>query len=253
MSWIATADKALTAEQARTLTDGIRARVADLLPFIKQAYEGRADQALGYATWHEYCMAELSGIRIPLTDRPAAVAELRQNGMSTRAIGSALGIGQTQVVRDLSRLNTNGSVDQPERVVSLDGRGRPAVMPERPTSEPVPAPVEMPARQDVADAIVAGIEQNLNGHNSSKPDVERPKPPAWDPEERKAHEEEVLLRQDIEAARRGAETLVTDVRALIFTVLHGSRRGAQGLVTAEMIADLRKAVDLLEGEIEHAQ
>lgn len=237
MSWIATADKALTAEQARALTDGIRARVADLLPLIKQAYEGRADQALGYATWHDYCMAELSGIRIPLTDRPAAVAELRQNGMSTRAIGSALGVSAATVTRDLAGVSS----ETPDRVTGIDGQSYASAQPAKPVAP------EMPARQDVADQIVAGIEQNLNGHNGSTP--ERPKPPAWDPEERRQHEEDVQRRRDIDAAQRHAASIVTDLRSSVVTIVTGCRLGETGLVTADMIRDLLEAIELLKGEL----
>lgn len=136
----------LTADEARALTDDIRRRVTDLLPLITQAYEQRADRALGYATWADYCASELSGLRVPLADRPAMVAELRQTGMSTRAIGSALGVSEGTVRNDLSTAQ-NYAVGQPERITSLDGRERPA---------------KMPARQDVADAILADIDQAAN-------------------------------------------------------------------------------------------
>lgn len=138
----------LTAEEARALTDDIRSRVTDLLPLITRAYEQRADRALGYPTWADYCAAELSGLRVPLGDRPAMVAELRQSGMSTRAIGSALGISHMTAQRDLESTGTSVTDD---KVTSLDGRERPAV-------RPMPAP-QMPARQDVADQILADIDQ----------------------------------------------------------------------------------------------
>lgn len=124
----------LTAEDARALTDEIRVRLAGLLPLIKEAFLRRADRALGYATWHDYCAAELDGVRIPVGDRPAAVAELRSAGMSTRAIGSALGTSEATVRRDLSTAS-NDAVDPPSRVVSLDGRERPAAHPHRQTNE----------------------------------------------------------------------------------------------------------------------
>lgn len=90
--WVSSITATLTADEARSLTDQIAKKIAGLVPLVKRAYEGRADKALGYASWHAYCEAELGGIRIPLADRPAAVAELRGAGMSTRAIGSAIGV-----------------------------------------------------------------------------------------------------------------------------------------------------------------
>ncbi len=168
----------LTEVEARTLTDDIKGRVSDLLPRIREAYYRRADKALGYGSWHEYCQRELDGLQLPVSDRPSAVAELRQEGMSTRAIGSALGVSQDTVRRDLAQLND--SVQLPERIVSLDGKERPATRPTTVEPEPdaiddvplwdepepeavhtvdTPAePTPMPARQDVADFITSHID-----------------------------------------------------------------------------------------------
>lgn len=115
----------LTAEEARNLTDRIKTHVEELLPLIKVAYERRADLALGYKSWNEYCDSEFHGIRLPIEKRREAVAELRQTGMSTRAIGAALGVSDTTVVRDLSTASFE-AVAESNRVISLDGRERPA-------------------------------------------------------------------------------------------------------------------------------
>lgn len=147
----------LTRDEARTLTDDIRSRVVDLLPRIKEAYEGRADRALGYPSWHEYCTAELEGLRVPLADRPAMVAELRQTGMSTRAIGAALGVDPKTVRNDLG---STGEKSPVETVKSLDGRERPAIQPLRPTSVGQ-SPTQMPARQEVADAILSVVDESI--------------------------------------------------------------------------------------------
>ena len=121
----------LTADEARSLTGEIRGHLYRLVPLVKRAYYGRADQALGYASWQEYCAAEIGGVRIPLADRPAKVAELRSAGMSTRAIGAALGVSKGTVDNDLAQLANSGQLpDVPERVVSLDGRDRPASRPD---------------------------------------------------------------------------------------------------------------------------
>ncbi len=162
MDEIATTD--LSREQARALTDRIKAGVAELLPIIREAFERRADAALGYESWQAYCDTELRGLRLPVGDRREAVAGLREAGMSTRAIGAALGIGQTQVMRDLGRLNTNGSVDQPETVTSLDGRERPASRPE-PPADPLPAQIaeQIQQRIDEKSAQHAGTCEACGG------------------------------------------------------------------------------------------
>ena len=110
----------LTEAEARELTAEIRARVTDLLPLIKTAFQRRADLALGYPSWSAYCDAELRGLRMPLEERQAATAALHAEGMSTRAIAGALGTSDATVRRDLR--DTGATDDAPERVVGLDGK-----------------------------------------------------------------------------------------------------------------------------------
>jgi len=59
----------------------------------------------------------------------------------------------------------------------------------------------------------------------------------------------IQQRKDIESAQRAAQNIVTDFRTLVVTIVTGSRLGEPGLVTDEMLADLRKAFDLLDGEL----
>lgn len=126
----------LSADEARALTEKIKASAAELLPLIREAFERRADVALGYASWQAYCDAELMGLRLPVGERRTAVAELRSAGMSTRAIGAALGVSDTTVVRDLASTASGEAVDDqpvtagPQPVTGLDGRQRPASRPE---------------------------------------------------------------------------------------------------------------------------
>lgn len=109
----------LSYDEARDLTERIKAGVVELLPLIKEAFERRADKALGYESWGAYCDAELRGLRVPVEDRREPVAELRNAGMSTRAIGSALGIDARTVRRDLE---SGGADASPQDVVrGLDG------------------------------------------------------------------------------------------------------------------------------------
>ena len=110
----------LTEAEARELTAEIRARVTDLLPLIKTAFQRRADLALGYPSWAAYCDAELRGLRMPLEERQAATAALHAEGMSTRAIAGALGTSDATVRRDLR--DAGATDDAPERVVGLDGK-----------------------------------------------------------------------------------------------------------------------------------
>jgi transposase len=120
----------LDEDSARVLTDQIRDDVKSLLPKIKLAYAGRADRALGYSSWEEYCKSELSSLRLPLPERRELVAQLRESNMSTREIASALNVGLGTVSRDLQESTTvpSGTVAsevREEKVRELRADGAP--------------------------------------------------------------------------------------------------------------------------------
>ena len=71
--------------------------------------------------------------QLSTADRLRAAARLRQRGHSYRAIGEALGTSHTQIQRDVSSTGTDVPVEQPERVVGIDGKSRPAKVAERRT------------------------------------------------------------------------------------------------------------------------
>jgi len=91
------------AERARILTDQIKVTVEGAWQLIKQAYESRAWEALGYPTWDDYCTREFgtSRLRLPREERAEVVQSLRESGLSTRAIASATGIDRGTVRKDL--------------------------------------------------------------------------------------------------------------------------------------------------------
>jgi hypothetical protein len=151
---------------------------------------------------------------------------------------------ETWTVHEREVIRWAESTDRAGAWVAVLADDAPAAKPEPPAPTP-PPPVErpMPARQDVADRIVAGIDQH-----AAAPVVE--KPPAWDPAEREAHMADVQKRRAIEDAHQQAKTLVPDIRSRIHTVLAGYRLGEKHLVTRDQIADLRAALDLLEKEID---
>lgn len=146
--------KPLTEADARELTAQIRTSVQELLPKIRTAYRRRADLALGYAGWDEYCDAELTGLRLPLGDRAEAVTTLRGDGMSQRAIGSALGISAATVNRTLA---TVSSETVPERITGTDGREQPATRPTPTTPGPSDAAVTPPVDPGATPAPAAPV------------------------------------------------------------------------------------------------
>lgn len=117
----------MPADEAHERLDRVRGHVSAAREDLTALYVGRAWLALGFASWDELCDAHLGArIALPRSERREAVTEMRQAGMSTRAIGSALGVDQKTISNDL-RSEELSSVEQPARVISLDGRERPAV------------------------------------------------------------------------------------------------------------------------------
>lgn len=132
------AERDLNEVEARGLVDGMKADVADLGERLGIAYTGRAWVALGYGSWDAMCDAEFPGarLRLPREQRAEQVQSLAAMGLSTRAIGSALGVHHDTVASDLKKATVgNPTVARPSTVQSLDGRTRPASQPPRP--EPV--------------------------------------------------------------------------------------------------------------------
>lgn len=121
----------MSAASARRLTDEIRDTLTVAYDKLVEAWHGRADLALGYESWDAYCAAEFSEARMlrPTPEqRREIVAVMRGEGMSTRAIGSALGVGNKTIHRDLDEAVV--SDDTP--VTGTDGKTY------TPRSEPEP-------------------------------------------------------------------------------------------------------------------
>lgn len=91
----------LDATPARERADRIRTGLTALAPDILAAWTAKDWLALGYASWTEYVVGEFGGpLRLGRTERKQVVADMREIGMSTRAIGTALGVNHSTIVRD---------------------------------------------------------------------------------------------------------------------------------------------------------
>ncbi|MFG2054791.1 hypothetical protein ACGFI9_12240 [Micromonospora sp. NPDC048930] len=128
-----------TPAAARDRAQRIRKGLRDYLETVAEfalAWERHDWQVLGYDSWQAYLDGEFGAdrLRVPEVHRTAAVTVLRQVGMSTRAIGTALGISKDTVAREVATVAAETD-DLPTTVRSLDGRDRPAT---RPTPEPSP-------------------------------------------------------------------------------------------------------------------
>lgn len=119
----------LSAEQARVLTDRIRTTLQVGHALIIEAFQGSAWSVLGYGTWDAYCAGEFAGARMVRLDREQRreiVAEMRQAGMSSRAIASSLGVDQKTVINDLPAGEESSS---PALITGTDGKTYPAPAP----------------------------------------------------------------------------------------------------------------------------
>lgn len=148
---------------------------------IREAQEGRAHEALGFPSWTAYVSAVCSDtplMRLSRDERRVIVADLAEQGMSTRAIAPVVGTTKDSVHRDLKVSRsatpapvptfdptpawdpTTGEVVEPRTVTGLDGKTytRPAPqedaddMPQKitrkrpptPSSSTVPRPTSPP-------------------------------------------------------------------------------------------------------------
>lgn len=151
---------------ARARIDRIKSHVTAAWDDIITAYRERDWLALGYATWYDLCEREFGGARIalPLDDRREVVAELTGAGMSTRAIGAALGVDHKTVVNDRNATGESSPVAEPETITGLDGKVRPTrptrevttsetVTVDAETGEIVPPTPSKPHRRPLPDAM----------------------------------------------------------------------------------------------------
>lgn len=126
----------LTPFEARHLTDEIRQTLTLGHDLLIRAYTGQAWRPLGYESWDAYCAQEFYEARMVRLDREQRreiVAEMRQAGMSTPAIGAALGVSDETARRDIHAVST--SVEMPTRITMTDGRERASTTtPARPTA-----------------------------------------------------------------------------------------------------------------------
>lgn len=100
---------------ARALTDQLRQSLSVSWELLVEAYQRRAWAALGYQSWDAYTDAELGEVRLrlPREERREVVASMTEAGMSTRAIGSALGVNRKTVMADREVVQNGPPADEP--------------------------------------------------------------------------------------------------------------------------------------------
>lgn len=117
------------AERIRLLTGAVAENLAKVRELVHEAKESNDHLALGYDSWTAY-IADLFGdepLRLAREVRRELVAELAEQGMSTRAIAPIVGVSHTAVRKDIAAAGgnkfpgvTNVTPDPAETVV-IDG------------------------------------------------------------------------------------------------------------------------------------
>lgn len=148
--------------RARYLTDQIRQGLELTWGLIVEVYSGQAWIALGHSSWNEYCTRELGNQHLakalPRQERDSLFGELRDAGLSLRAISSATGSSKDTVSRALNRNSTvaNATVGGIDANLSDDDVASPEP---KANPEPTPKPV-----------------RGING-KTYKPTAPKPAPP----------------------------------------------------------------------------
>jgi transposase len=112
----------VTPEQAAELDATLARGWTDVRTWLDVAIEMYAEQGyrhLGFDQWGDYCHDRgfVLGLQLPREERREIVADLTEQGMSTRAIGSALGVSDYTVRNDQGARNI-----APGPVTGLDGK-----------------------------------------------------------------------------------------------------------------------------------
>jgi hypothetical protein len=160
-------DDHMDVKAARALTDDIRRDMDVVWGKVVQAYHGRADIALGYTSWDEYCVKEFgtTRLRIPSEERAELVTSLRAAGLSYRALESATGISKSTASR-IAKESTvpPGTVDS--KVTGLDQKQRDA---QRKVADP--APQRRPDNRTRADMHRQHNEEQRRASESTDADA----------------------------------------------------------------------------------
>lgn len=169
-------------DEAKRRVDRVKSGVERIWDDLVVLYRERAWSVLGYQSWDALCDAEFGGTRIalPRQQRQEVVCDLRESGMSTRAIASAVGVAVGTVASDLAATVQNRTVDQPATITGLDGRTR-TTTPARPMAPPQPIepwnPTEGLSADDLAamsqELVLAPLTEVINQLDEISRDAER--------------------------------------------------------------------------------
>lgn len=171
-------------EQIRVALDRVATSWADLADRVAEAYERRADLALGYSSWAEYAAAELrpsEGIAADV--RRELVGLLSAKGMSTRAIAPAVGVSNKTISIDRQSLASGQvlpevtpaapAVGVTQRQVSTDVRSNFSPADDRAAQDGLDA-----VNDTLAEARLTGLDGKSYPRTAARPERRRPWPEA---------------------------------------------------------------------------
>lgn len=91
-------------ERIRTALDRVSTAWSDLAERVADAFQRRADLALGYSSWAEYSQSEFNVPSLATDVRRELVSLLSAQGMSTRAIAPVVGVSGQRVRQIVSEV-----------------------------------------------------------------------------------------------------------------------------------------------------
>lgn len=147
--------EAFSALQARELTQKIKIGLEGTHLLILEAFRGRVWVSMGYSTWDAYCQGEFGTLSLqpPREQRQQVIMSLHEAGMSTRAIGSAIGTPYRTIAREVSKAGVpNGTPET--STIGLDGK----TYAPRPTPAFFDVPLDDSLLDMSADALGIGFK-----------------------------------------------------------------------------------------------
>lgn len=192
-------------ERIRLALDRVSTAWADLGERIAEAYQRRADLALGYGSWAEYAEAELKpAVGLAAEVRRQLVGMLSQAGMSTRAIAPTVGVSNFTVSTDQRAGVRSPNTSTPDplaeekaegRVVKLTGPGSLF------HSEPVEH-IDYETGEILDETPVAQTVTGLDGKTYRRPDPTPPTKPKRRPLPDVAHDAAAAITDAIDRMER---------------------------------------------------
>lgn len=165
---IGTPFASMPAGQARELTRKIRVGLEGTYALIVDAFKGRAWISLGYPTWDAYCQGEFGALSLqpPREERQQVIMSLREAGMSTRAISSAVGTPYRTIAREVSKAGVpNGTPEA--STIGLDGKTY--------APRPTPAFFDVPLDDSLLDMSADDLGIGFKSARPAPRIVEKPK------------------------------------------------------------------------------